>query len=78
MTTSPAELNLKLHYTMYRGYILQSNDEATLVFAGADRDENGDPARWEHVDTVTLQTKGRMRTTEDAARDLVDSWMEAR
>lgn len=55
--------------TYYRGYRLSADSKTgeTNIFSGPDL-----------VETVTLQNKGRMRTTEDAAKDIVDSWLNAR
>ena len=54
--------------TYYRGYRLSVDSKTgeTNIFSGPD-----------HIDTVTLQNKGRMRTTEDAAKDIIDSWLNA-
>lgn len=52
--------------TYYRGYRLSSNEGQTDIYKDSD-----------HLETVTLETKGRCRTTTDAARDIVDSWMVA-
>ena len=51
----------------YRGYRLSSNEGETHIFFEG-----------ELLETVTLQTKGRFRTTSDAAMDIVDGWLNAR
>ena len=64
MTTSTARLPID---TYYRGYRLSSTEGETHIYSGPD-----------HIHTETLETKGRHRTTTDAAKDIVDSWLNAR
>ena len=53
--------------TYYRGYRLSTTEGETNIFFEG-----------ELLETVTLKTKGRFRTTSDAAMDIVDSWLNAR
>ena len=55
--------------TYYRGYRLSIDSKTgeTNIFSGPD-----------HIETVTLRDKGMRRTTEDAAKDIVDQYQDAR
>lgn len=53
--------------TYYRGYRLSSIEGETHIYFGPDL-----------LHTETLLTKGRHRTTTEAAQDIVDGYLNAR
>lgn len=51
--------------TYYRGYRLSTTDSQTVIYHNADR-----------IETITLADKGMCRTTDDAAKDHIDAWVD--